>query len=138
MNMAAPGFHLVRVVRHASAHFAFATILAVALAPVTAAAAVSRDGGMPEPEAMQGPTSAAVNYALGATTIRVRQEQRLYRFSGATASVASQRMVDFGLGAVFSSPGEVERIGDRNYIQITSGPYEGWWVAAPMTSASKV
>src|SRR5688500_8354607 len=138
MNLVAPGAHLVRVVHHASASFAFAAMLAVAVAPVTAAAGNRGDGEMPIPEAMQGPTSAAVNYAMGATTVRVRDEQRLYQFSGTTASVAGLRTVDFGAGAIFSSPGEAQTIGDRNYIEITSGQYDGWWVAAPATSASRV
>ena len=138
MNLVAPGSHAVRVIRHASAMLALSAILVVALAPVTAAATSGRHAGMPQPVAMDGPTSAAVNYSLGATTIRLRQEQRLFRFAGTTASVASQRTVNFGLGAVFSSPGTLQRFGDRDYMQITSGQYEGWWVPAPMATASNL
>lgn len=137
MNVVAPGFQLVRATRHASAIFAIWAMLALAVAPVTVAAS-GRDGGMPQPEAMDGPTSASANYSMGATTVRVRDEQRLYLFSGTTATASSTRKVDFGAGAVFSSPGEVQKFGDRNYIQITSGSYDGWWVGAPATSASKV
>jgi hypothetical protein len=138
MKLVGLGFQVVRAMRRVSVAFALSAILAIALAPVTAGAGHDRKDAMPEPAAMDGPTADATAYSLGATTVRVRSQQRLYRFSGTTASVASERTVNFGQGAVFSSPGEVQKFGDRNYIPITSGPYDGWWVAAPSASASSI
>ena len=80
MNQVALGFHLVRVMRHASAKFALAAILAVAVAPIVSAAQYPGNGGFPEPAAMDGPTSQTVAYSLGDTTVRVRKNQPLYQF----------------------------------------------------------
>jgi hypothetical protein len=146
MNFVALGSQLARVTGTVPAVFTLTAAIAIGLAPMSVSASgrsLDEFAGMPNPVAMDAPDGttrleAAATYALGETTIRLRESQRLYRFSSTTSAITNERRVDFGLGEVYSSPGVVTKFGDRNYLAIASGEYAGWWVAAPQSFASTV
>ena len=111
-------------------------ILTFAVAPSTYGS--SRGGGersanMPDPVAFDEGQA-----IIGASTVRIRGRQMLYRIDTAAGKITRKRRVDFGRASVQSGNEHPQTFGARKYIKLTGGRYRGWWVAAPKTAPSSV
>jgi len=109
----------------------------------TRAADAARYAGMPMPEQFAVPTGSTTSvasdaYSLRPTTIRVRGVRRIFRINSTTGTITRQRWVDFGLVSTFRTRERPSTFGGRQYAKLTSGNYDGWWVAAPEVVLSGV
>lgn len=88
---------------------------------------------MPEPEAVDGPQvapAAQVSYTVGTPRVRISSQRRLYKIDAATEQINKVRLASFGL-ATFRASEQLATFGGRQYVQIASGRWSGWWVRAP-------
>lgn len=93
--------------------------------PGPATAEASRYLGMPAPEAYEAGT-----ITTGASSIRLRGRQYVYRINTDTGTIVRKRRVDFGLRSTYSARDRLGTFSGRKYVKLTSGRYSGWWVEA--------
>lgn len=106
-------------------------------------AATDRFANMPAPEAFLAPTPSAANAQTSdATSITVyratvrlkRGSYSLQRFDS-TGAVVARRTASLAYTRVYYARPNERSFGGANYVKLTSGPWDGWWVPAPTTSA---
>ncbi|MEP7157854.1 MAG: hypothetical protein ABI797_00360 [Chloroflexota bacterium] len=88
---------------------------------------------MPNPEAMDGPQvvpAGQVSYTVGSPRVRISGQRRMYRIDAATEQITKVRLANFGL-VVFRAGEQLGTFDGRQYVQIASGRWSGWWVKAP-------
>ena len=109
---------------------ALALTLIVSAAPAALGASRATTGegrGMPAPEAYNQPQA-----TIGASTVRLRGRQTLYRINVSTGKVVRQRRANFGVASIYPARETVRTFGGRPYVKLTGGQYRGWWVSAPI------